>query len=364
MKNILFILAFLFSLEMFAQDVYIPNPNFLIELIEYDADINKDGKIQVWEAEARQSLTIMEGLTDFTGLEAFKNVTYLNISNNYATNLDLSNLTKLTNLNLSGNSLKSLDISKNTLLDTLQIKYLKIDTITLSQLPNLKYFDATLTVLKNLDVTQNTQLKDLRIGGTFISSIDLKNIPDLEIFFSNSTPISSIDFSKNTKLNTIILAKNILTELNVDNNVNLTFLDCSNNQLSKLSIINNTKLEQFNAKSNPNLSTICTFDTLLMANKQFEKDVTTNWDMACKKVDGLGFEIESTKVLFYPNPFENEFNIDASVVNLKVYNVFNQLILDSISIDNQELLDLLPGLYYVEFIDKIGAVFYRKVVKK
>ncbi|MFC2116640.1 metallophosphoesterase [Bacteroidota bacterium] len=108
-----------------AQNVFIPDFEFLKALIENGVDTNGDRFISYAEAEAVTSINtgqecwgLCEGvaITSFVGIEAFVNLDTLKCFNNQLPSLDISYNTALTYLNCSGNDLESLDISNNTAL--------------------------------------------------------------------------------------------------------------------------------------------------------------------------------------------------------------------------------------------------------
>lgn len=64
------------------------------------------------------------GITDFTGIDAFVNVTQLNLSNNaLTTELDLSANTALTDLEVRNSGLTTIDLSSNTALLNVDVSY-------------------------------------------------------------------------------------------------------------------------------------------------------------------------------------------------------------------------------------------------
>ena len=81
---------------LLAQNVTIPDQNFLSTLIAIGIDTNGDSQISVAEAEAVTSLDVgsestgQTNIADLTGIEAFINLTSLNCSGNKVNTLDLS----------------------------------------------------------------------------------------------------------------------------------------------------------------------------------------------------------------------------------------------------------------------------------
>ena len=98
------------------QIVNIPDTNFKSFLVnDSSINLNNDSEITVAEAQATTEL-IMNGIgiADLTGIEAFTNLTRLDVPNNSLTTIDVSNNLSLTRLHVAANNLTSLDIRLNT----------------------------------------------------------------------------------------------------------------------------------------------------------------------------------------------------------------------------------------------------------
>ncbi|KJD34265.1 hypothetical protein PK35_00080 [Tamlana nanhaiensis] len=98
------------------QIVNIPDANFKSFLVnDGSINLNNDTEITVAEAQATNEL-IMNGIgiADLTGIEAFINLTRLDVPNNSISTIDVSNNLSLTRLHVAANNLTSLDIRLNT----------------------------------------------------------------------------------------------------------------------------------------------------------------------------------------------------------------------------------------------------------
>ncbi|WP_225035727.1 T9SS type A sorting domain-containing protein [Winogradskyella sp. SM1960] len=103
------------------QEVNIPDANFKNFLVSDNTiNLNGDSEITLAEAQATTEL-IMDGIgiADLTGIEAFTNLTRLDVPNNSLTTIDVSNNLSLTRLHAGFNNLTSLDIRLNTNIDEL-----------------------------------------------------------------------------------------------------------------------------------------------------------------------------------------------------------------------------------------------------
>ena len=72
------------AVPLFAQNIEIPDPNFLKVLIERGVDTDSDGMISPTEAEAVTVLDVSgDTISDLTGLEYFIHLQHLDCSINY-----------------------------------------------------------------------------------------------------------------------------------------------------------------------------------------------------------------------------------------------------------------------------------------
>ena len=225
------------SAKNFSQDcgdfIYIPDPNFEQALI--DLGIDSDGVVNTSilrkdvenitslnlnfpklsngddNSFADPRLSITEKIVDLTGIEAFINLTNLQVGYAALTQVDLSANTKLEELFLNDNQLNAVDIS---------------------MLPNLKRFG----IMRN----------------QMTSGIDVTNNPLLEELFVHSTGIDQIDLSLNPLLWNLFIADNNLTQLDLSNNSELIRLSCQHNSLSQLDISNLSVIDRVDAQFNPN----------------------------------------------------------------------------------------------------------------
>lgn len=102
------------------QIVNIPDANFKSYLLaDVAINTNNDSEISVAEAQAFTGTISATGLgiTDLTGIEAFVNITILEVYTNSLTSLDVSNNTSLTRLHCADNQITTLDVSNIPTLD-------------------------------------------------------------------------------------------------------------------------------------------------------------------------------------------------------------------------------------------------------
>jgi Leucine-rich repeat (LRR) protein len=198
------------------EQVKIPDSNFINALISWGVDKNGDGQISTAEAEAIDTLSVMDkSISDLTGIEAFVNLIYLDCWINQLTSLDVSNNTDLQNLICSNNQLTTLNISNNT------------------------------------------ALKELACGSNQLINLDVSNNIALESLGCKENQLNALDVSNNTALVWLSCENNQLTALDVSDNTELQTLICSNNQLTTLNISNNTDLVYLGIDGMPSLYKVC-----------------------------------------------------------------------------------------------------------
>lgn len=138
--------------------VSIPDANFKTYLLNNTAvNTNGDTEIQCDEAAnfAGQISCESSGIMDITGIEAFVNLTQLNVANNNISAIDLSQNPDLFYVRIAGNPITSIDVSGN---------------IALTQ------FDvANCHQLTALDLSSNSSLQALAAGNSNLNSLNLAN---------------------------------------------------------------------------------------------------------------------------------------------------------------------------------------------
>lgn len=191
MKGILLSLAgvILLALQLFSQQVYIPDSNFLNALIEQGVDSNRDGQIDHEEAKEIKVLDVRQkGIRKLTGIKAFVNLTELDCGNihwparadiNKISCLDVSGLVALKRLYCTKSGIGSLNLSDCTALDTLFCDYNELSSLDVSNNPELLWLFCYKSGLPCLDLSNNTLLSLLACGGNQLSYLDISNNPDL-----------------------------------------------------------------------------------------------------------------------------------------------------------------------------------------
>ncbi len=388
MKTLILLIAvFFWAYISNAQNVNIPDTEFLYALIEEGVDINGDNLISYNEAEAVTLLDVgvmgfcsaggvcgvtPGNISDLTGIEAFINLNSLKIHRNKIDSIDLSMNNDLCYLDCHSNNLTSLDLSKNTALTHLSCGNNQLTSLDISNNITLQTLDCKSNQLTSLDVTNNTALTTLRCDANQLTNLDVSNNLVLEFLNCHDNQLTGLDVSNNLALNHLSCSRNLLnsldisnntaldwlwcfdnqlTSLDVSNNIALTGLDCSSNQLTSLDISNNTALQTLDCKSNqltsldvsnntfledlylsdmPTLYEVCVWTMPFPpAGVYLGVDVTGSPNVCFEtECNGLceNTEIEEYKkrvLTIYPNPTDDIINIEIENINNAKLEIYN-----------------------------------------
>ena len=149
----------------------------------------KDGKVKLTAENLKAIRAVTElsisdqKLTDLSGIEWFRGLTYLNCCDNQLTTLDVSANTALTQLYCFNNQLTSLDVSANTALTQLYCfnnQLTSLDVSGCTALEELYCYDNQLT---SLDVSANTALIQLYCFNNQLTSLDITKLTALKAWY-------------------------------------------------------------------------------------------------------------------------------------------------------------------------------------
>ena len=302
MKNVFVIgVLLLFNLG-FGQTTAIPDANFEAQLIALGYDSNgANGNILNSDALLVTSLiTNRNDITDFDGLQAFRNLVTLNLGQNQFLTLPLNNLTALEELIFIGNEvLNNLDVGANTNLQRLDVRsiaginttsiteldlssnirleYIRIfnfqdlDTIILPQAKSLTYLDiySNFNVVVDTSFYDNletlnliatggvqialtlpdvkTNLRQIRISGgqirDFRGLAEFVNLEELRLFTSTEL----IEFPESNTLNLVVIRPHSISDnLSFESLPQLSLLDIRLNSTTiplEIDISQNAELE-------------------------------------------------------------------------------------------------------------------------
>ncbi|MEM7037150.1 MAG: LamG domain-containing protein [Bacteroidota bacterium] len=230
--------------------VNIPDANLKASLTHpsHGIDLNSNGEIECSEAAAVTTnfypmTYVTAPVTDFTGLEAFTNVTWMDISsmNNNATSIDFSGNTKLTDLFIVNCS--------------------TVTSITLN-CPDLNWLDARMAGLTSIDITSVDTLRVLKLADNPLMSITGEDRLYSWLSVKNC-PINTTDFSGAVNLKNLEAINSGLTAIDLSAAPDVDYvqvMDCQ--ALTSLNVANgnNSNFLNFNATNTPNLHCITVDD--------------------------------------------------------------------------------------------------------
>ena len=188
------------------------------------------------------------GLNDLTGIEAFSNLTVLDLSDNYIYDLsDIALLTSLESLDLSNNSVK--DISKLeslTNLQNLDLSYnLLSDFSGLFDLTSLVYLDVSSNLITSIDgINDLVDLKHLNISNNTIESGDLsalEGMNSLEELYVNNCNLNNVSGITSEKLIVLNVSNNYITDISMLSLKNLKYGFFDDNSISDISVLKEAK---------------------------------------------------------------------------------------------------------------------------
>ena len=366
MKKVLFFL--LAAGFVSAQNVEFTDVNFKKAIIKAypNLDANKDSEISFEEAKTLTSirnLSSYPAITNAKGIEAFINLTELNLSQKDLTSINVSSNTKLTTLNLKENklegildltqlsALKTLELNKNLLtqvllpengiIEVLYINENKISQVDVSKLQNLKRLFLVNNEITSLDLSKNLILERLHIDYNKITGLDLSNLSKLNWMSVNNNFLTEIKYSNNPLLKTIIAQNNTIETLN--------FQDGFPNVLTLINLTGNANFNKIIKDCN---------DSLPSASVTVEDNCV---------VLGVNNTVKN-RIEIYPNPaIENlYFSKPFFVENYKIFSTEGKLLsskntnkeVKSISVSS-----LQKGLYILNLKTKEGNVIHHFLKK-
>jgi hypothetical protein len=212
LSGILTTLAF-FSTN--AQIVNIPDPVFKAFLVNHFyttgngaythyLDVNHDGEIQVSEATSYTAGNFRfwlynAGVSDLTGIEAFKSIKILQLDNNQLTFINVDGCTSLEELNCNFNPLGSVTINNSSLKTLKMNNCSNLTTLNLGGCTYLEYLEGSSNpLLTNLNLTGCYKLKEVRANfNPLLTTLTLSNYQDDLTFFQvGANGLTSLDLSK------------------------------------------------------------------------------------------------------------------------------------------------------------------------
>lgn len=373
---------------------FIPDDNFEQRLIDIGLDVDLDDTVLTYNINYLTYLDISSlELTELTGIEDFVMLKTFFCHDNLLTSVDVTNSPFLEILNCGNNQLNNLDVTNNFELQELICNHNQLTNIDLSNNINLIKLGCYNNLLISLDVSNNTLLDFFTTYDNQLTSLDLSNNTVLRSLYCGENQITNLDLSSNSNLQDVYCKDNLLTQLNTDNNPELDRLSCYDNQLINLDLSNNYNLTELHCYSNQ----LNEIDVRNGNNTNFFNfNATNNLDLTCIFVDNAAWSyanwtfidpnshfVETQEecddltiirnefanypmIMIQPNPVENSFIISPilDIVEIKIYDLFGQLI-DTYKPKHQySVSHLKAGIYFVLIGTETGNVICRKIIKQ
>ncbi|RKR14648.1 putative secreted protein (Por secretion system target) [Maribacter vaceletii] len=184
--------------------------------------------------------------------------------------------------------------------------------------------------IANVDLRQNTNLKELRAWRNNMETLNIEDLTLLEIVGLDFNNLTTIDFSTNNALQILDINNNNLTSIIFSNNTNFNRFRISNNvNLSNLNIsLIDSNLDVFVSTGNTSLSCIQVSSTSNAESQaNWQKDVTTSYSLNCSP--NTPFNVTTTIVGAGNTPnytinegetFTINFDADNTAANGTTYN--------------------------------------------
>ncbi len=359
-KKLLILITIIANIGLLkAQYTAIPDTNFEQELINQgiDSENTLDGQVLTNDINTITNLTIQStNIGYMTGIQDFAALTYLTIADNEGlTFLDLSNNNALTHLSCNDN----LSLNLNFENITTNLEYLSCYNISffgnldIGNKPNLTYLNCSANFLSSLDISQCPNLEVLLCESTSVTNLDISQNPNLWFINASVNNISEIDVSLNLDLIALFIWSNNLETINLNQNIVLEQLYCGNNNLTSVYIQNNANglITDFDTINNPNLNCIFVDNAANSTTNWLGVDATSNFvetQTACDALTTSNYTIKNS-ISIYPNPTQSYFKVktNATIKNIRLYNIFGELIKTFKYQDNYMINGIEKGIYLV-----------------
>lgn len=410
-----------YSIVTQGQIINIPDANFKAGLLNpsnfiYTAnnlplDANTNGEIEESEALQVTSIQLIDkNIASISGIEFFTNLTFLDLTSNNLTSVDVSMLTNLITFSCLNNDISTLNVSNLTNLIWFECGINQLTSLNLTGLNSLGHLSCSQNQISSLNFNNSIILKQIFCGDNPLNSINLSGLINLETLVCYNTQLTTLNlaplnYGGISKLKSLDCSNNQLTNLDLTGKIRLTRLKCNNNLLTSINVANFPDLQKvycdhnlittldfstnplFNELScsnnnlttikinnganqvlsgggylgdcfdnNPNLNLICADATEITPLQSYLTACGNTQNITINTTCSLEVEAQnSPKTTFFPNPTHDKVYFDNSVNrydHVMVYNSLGQLILNKkIDFSFYETIDLsgfTKGIYLIK----------------
>lgn len=204
---------------------------------------------------------------NFSSLDvsSLKNLTELDCSNNFLTELtvagaaaletlycyensiktlDVSTLENLTDLGCSSNQLSELRLGEAAALTSLSCLNNSLTALDVGAFKNLKELDCSRNSLTELNLVGAAALEEVDCASNRLTALDMGGLSNLQTLYCSGNELSALDLSEATALKQVNCHDNLLTRLDVGALTDLEYLFCFGNRMSELDISANGALQK------------------------------------------------------------------------------------------------------------------------
>lgn len=227
----------------------------------------------------------------------------LDCSQNQLSSLIATSCTSLTQLTCDNNNIRILDISNCYNLGDLIWHNNPFEEINLGDVASITFhnyaaiYDPTKTTdypYLSYALNNSTKLKitssrysRLNVSGNQLESLDISQSPNIQKLYCNNNYLTTLDVTKHRQLVELNCEANHMTELNLETNSLLQYLKCNYNQLTALKTTNNPELRTLEIKSNQ-------IDVLDLSNNQY---INTLRCQECPNLREIWFQSQTQHAL-------------------------------------------------------------------
>lgn len=227
----------------------------------------------------------------------------LDCSQNQLSSLIATSCTSLTQLTCDNNNIRILDISNCYNLGDLIWHNNPFEEINLGDVASITFhnyaaiYDPTKTTdypYLSYALNNSTKLKitssrysRLNVSGNQLESLDISQSPNIQKLYCNNNNLTTLDVTKHRQLVELNCETNHMTELNLETNSLLQYLKCNYNQLTALKTTNNPELRTLEIKSNQ-------IDVLDLSNNQY---INTLRCQECPNLREIWFQSQTQHAL-------------------------------------------------------------------
>lgn len=174
---------------------------------------------------------------NLSGLDIPDGLKELRCNNGALTSLSLSSLSQLTLLDCSANPFQSIDLSQNTALQYLYLRGLDqipqfASGLQISNLTNLVELDFSGSTFTYVELPpQSENMKIFNCSNTKLDIFNVAGCPNLEELYASGSMIVTLDISENNNLKKLVCSNTQLKKLTMPKAPQLEYVDIHNNHL-------------------------------------------------------------------------------------------------------------------------------------